>query len=112
MAGSMGQHCLCCHSCDEERALEEVSTGEAHLAIVTGDVPTGLTSKILAEAKFLTVVGPGHPLYSTAKAKKSVSIEEALKSLELERTIEIASQSVLLSHMPYAMVQENSQPYD
>lgn len=67
------------HSCNEERALEEVSSGAAHLALLTRDVPSDLTAKILAEAKFLTVVGKGHPLYGAAKAKKVVAIEQVLK---------------------------------
>lgn len=67
------------HSCDEQRALEEVSQGESHLAVVTGDVPFGLTSKVLIETQFVTVAGPGHPLYSLAKSKKSVPVEEVLK---------------------------------
>ena len=64
---------------EEERALEAVAQGEAHLALVTGDVPVGLTGKILAEAVFLTFAGPGHPLYRLAKAGKSVAVEEVLK---------------------------------
>lgn len=67
------------HSCDEERALKEVTSGEAHLALVTGDVPADLTSKVLAETKFLTVTGPRHPLYAAARAKKPVAVEEVLK---------------------------------
>jgi DNA-binding transcriptional LysR family regulator len=67
------------HACDEERALEEVSSGSAHLALVTGEVSPDLTGKILAETKFVTVVGEGHPLYPRAKAGKSVPVEEVLK---------------------------------
>ena len=66
------------HACDEERALEEVATGVAHLALITGDVPGGLTGKTLAESKFLTVAGPRHPLFAQAKAKKSITVEEIL----------------------------------
>jgi DNA-binding transcriptional LysR family regulator len=67
------------HVCDEDRALEEVAEGEAHLALVTGEVPRELTGKALAEAKFLTVAGPGHPLYGQAKAKKPVPVQEVIK---------------------------------
>ena len=67
------------HACDEKSALEEVAAGEAHLALITGDVPSELTGKTLAETKFLTVVGPGHPLYAQARTKKSVAVEEILK---------------------------------
>ena len=69
------------HAADDETALEQVIRGEAHLAIVTIEVPPGkeLTSKLLGEAKFQTFVGPGHPLYSAAKAKKTFAVEEVLK---------------------------------
>jgi len=67
------------HSCSEERALEKVANGEAHLALVTGDVPSGLASKTLMETKFLTVAGPGHPLYGQAKAGRAVAVAQVLK---------------------------------
>lgn len=66
---------------DDETALEQVARGEAHLAIVTSDLPANreLTAKPLGEAKFQTFVGKNHPLYAAAKAKKSVPVEEVLK---------------------------------
>lgn len=67
------------HSCEEEKALQEVANGEAHLAIVTSDVPAALTTKVIGETKFVTVVGRGHPLYAAAKAKKLVAVEDVLK---------------------------------
>jgi len=69
------------HSSDDESAIEQVMRGEAHLALVTSDLPanSGLSSKILGEAKFQTFVGKNHPLYGLGKAKKSVSVEEVLK---------------------------------
>lgn len=67
------------HSCDEGIALEKVAKGEVHLALITGDVPSGLTAKTLAETSFLTVAGAGHSLYGRAKAGKVVPIEEVLK---------------------------------
>jgi len=69
------------HSTDDESAIEQVIRGESHLAIVTSDIPTqkNLTSKLLDEAKFQTYVGPGHALYKSAKLKKTILVEEALK---------------------------------
>ncbi len=69
------------HASDDETALEQVLRGEAHLAIVTSDPPPGkgFTTKLLGKAKFHTFVGPGHPLYSAAKSKRAVPVEEALK---------------------------------
>lgn len=66
-------------SCGDEQALQKVVMGEAHLACVTSDAPSGLTSKTFREAQFVTVAGPGHPLYVRAKGKKSISVDEVLK---------------------------------
>ncbi len=66
-------------SCDDDAATEKIASGEAHLALVTGDVPSGLTAKTMAEAKFVTVAGPGHPLYTAAKQKRAVPVEDVLK---------------------------------
>lgn len=65
-------------SCDDDTAIEKVTNGEAHLALVTGDVPSGLTAKTVAETTFVTVAGPGHPLYAAARQKKSVPVEHVL----------------------------------
>lgn len=69
------------HATDDETALEQVIRGEAHLAIVTADIPTQkeLSVKILEEAKFQTYVGEGHTLYAAAKSKKTIHIDEVLK---------------------------------
>lgn len=69
------------HATDDENAIARVMSGEAHLAITTMDVPHGhgLTAKVLEEAAFQTFVGPKHPLYSIAKSKKSISVQEVLK---------------------------------
>lgn len=64
---------------DDERALALVQSGEAHLAMVTGDVPAGLTSKVIAQTNFQTYCGKGHPLFESAKNKKTIPIEEVLK---------------------------------
>ena len=64
----------------EEDALEKVSRGEYHFALTTGNLGkyTDLSTKILSEAKFQTYVGQKHPLYSKAKLKKTVPVEEVL----------------------------------
>ncbi len=66
---------------DDESALESVDRGEAHIAIVTSDVSTDakFSVKLLSQSSFQTFVGVGHALYSAAKSKKEVSIEELLK---------------------------------
>jgi DNA-binding transcriptional LysR family regulator len=69
------------HSNSDEKALQQVARGEAHLAIVTTEVgpKMGLFSKILGETKFQTYVGKGHPLFSAAHSKRTVSIEKLLQ---------------------------------
>jgi DNA-binding transcriptional LysR family regulator len=66
---------------NDEDALELVNLGEAHLAIVTADIPAQkkLTAKTLEETKFQTYVGATHPLYKAAKAKKTIPVDEVLK---------------------------------
>lgn len=66
-------------ACDEDRALEAVTLGEVHLALVTGEVGGELTSRVLTEAKFMTVAGREHPLYVLARSKKSVAIDKVLE---------------------------------
>jgi len=68
------------HATREDEALEQVERGEAHLAIISGDVNSkpGVVSKVLMEAKFQTYVGENHPLYTFAKSKKTVPVETVL----------------------------------
>ena len=65
----------------EDEALIQVERGEAHLAIVTGSLAAAsqLASKALSDTKFQTYVGKEHPLFSAAKNKKTVSVDEVLK---------------------------------
>ena len=69
------------HASPEDEALEQVERGEAHLAIISGDLNSkpGVVSKPLIEAKFQTYVGREHPLYANAKSKKTLPVEEVLK---------------------------------
>jgi DNA-binding transcriptional LysR family regulator len=66
---------------DDARAIEKVERGEAHVAIITSDLArsSDLVGKVVGDAKFQTFVGPGHPLYSVARAKKSVPVEDLLR---------------------------------
>ncbi len=69
------------HAISDDAALAEVVKGEAHLAIVTEDVPpkAQLHTKSLGEAKFQIYVGVGHPLYRQAKRGKIIPVEEILE---------------------------------
>ncbi|MGZ3775069.1 MAG: LysR family transcriptional regulator [Pseudobdellovibrionaceae bacterium] len=66
---------------DENEAIQLVTRGEAHLAIVTYDIPSSLelSSKVLTETEFKTVVGEKHPLFLSAQSKKTVKIETVLE---------------------------------
>ncbi len=66
---------------DDASALEQVAKGNAHLAIITcATIPkSGFQVQILEETKFQTYVGISHPLYSIAKSKKAIAVEEVLK---------------------------------
>lgn len=68
------------HARTEKEALEQVDRGEAHLAIVSGEVTAkpGIAARAMLEAKFQTYVGPGHPLFAAAKAKKTIPVEQVL----------------------------------
>lgn len=65
---------------DDADCLDQVARGDAQLAIVTADVPRalGLTEKKLAETRFQTFVGRGHPLHARARAGKAVPVRELL----------------------------------
>jgi DNA-binding transcriptional LysR family regulator len=65
----------------DEEAIGKVTRGEAHLAIVSSDIPDhlDLSEKILAEPMFMTVVGKGHALHGFARSKKVVPVEKILE---------------------------------
>lgn len=69
------------HAMADELAIDQVVRGDAHMAIVSCDVPdrSGLVSKIIGEARFQTFVGVSHPLYRLARAKKSIPVDDLLK---------------------------------
>ena len=67
------------HAGSDERAIEEVVRGEAHLALTSGDVSGGLEGKVMGETTFLTCVGAKHPLAPWAREKKPVTIERLLE---------------------------------
>lgn len=66
---------------NDAEALEKVKSGDAHLAIITSDIPTGgeLSAKILGETKFKTYLSENHPLYKKVKNKKPISVHEVLE---------------------------------
>ena len=62
----------------EDKAIEQVRTGEAHLALISQDPPSDMHSKVLSKVEFQTCASKKHPLYQEM-GLKSVAIEAALK---------------------------------
>ena len=65
----------------ESQAIDLIKDGQAHIALITGRVPTqfGLTVRILEKTNFRTFVGKSHPLFQKAKSQEGVSIHEVLR---------------------------------
>jgi DNA-binding transcriptional LysR family regulator len=63
----------------EQKAIEQVRDGEAHLALITLDPPSEISSKVLAKVEFKTCASKDHPLFKKYNAKQSIPIEEILK---------------------------------
>lgn len=62
----------------EPRAIEQVMDGEAHLALITGDAPGRVASKILARVEFKTCASKNHPLVRKY-GSRAIPVEEILK---------------------------------
>jgi DNA-binding transcriptional LysR family regulator len=62
----------------EDKAIEQVRAGEAHLALISQDSPSDMFSKIISKVEFQTCASKRHPLYKEM-GSKSIPIEAALK---------------------------------
>ncbi|MCR9203918.1 MAG: LysR family transcriptional regulator [Halobacteriovoraceae bacterium] len=63
---------------NEKKAIEQLSSGEVQIALITGDVPKGLSSKNLFQSEFVTCASKKHPLYKKYKGK-TIPVRELLK---------------------------------
>ncbi|HEX4047817.1 MAG TPA: LysR family transcriptional regulator [Elusimicrobiota bacterium] len=63
----------------EGKAVEQVLDGEAHLALITTDPPSGVFSKVLANVEFRTCASPRHPLLKRFGAKRIIPVEAVLE---------------------------------
>jgi DNA-binding transcriptional LysR family regulator len=63
----------------EQKAVEQVLDGEAHMALITTDPPSGVLSKILAKVEFRTCASPGHPLLKRYSARQIIPVEAVLE---------------------------------
>lgn len=67
------------HSCDDQKAIEQIQKGEVHLAIVSSEVPPELNCKSIGQTTFKTCVGEGHEFYPLASRGKVLPVDEVLK---------------------------------
>lgn len=63
----------------EQKAIEQVMDGEAHLALITLEPPADVAAKVLAKVEFKTCASNEHPLLKKFGAKQTFPIEEILK---------------------------------
>jgi DNA-binding transcriptional LysR family regulator len=63
----------------EQKAIEQVLDGEAHLALITLEPPADVAVKVLAKVEFKTCASNEHPLLKKFGAKQTIPIEEILK---------------------------------
>lgn len=62
----------------EQKAIDQVLDGEAHMALITQDPPADVESKVLAKVDFQVCTSKNHPLLKKFSAKQSIPIEEIL----------------------------------
>lgn len=63
----------------EQKAIEQVMDGEAHLALITLDPPADVAAKVLAKVEFNTCASKEHPLFKKYSAKQTIPVEKILK---------------------------------
>lgn len=62
----------------EPKAVSQVLDGEAHLALITADPPSGLLSRAVAEVEFKTCASPRHPLVRRGRLGRTIPVSEVL----------------------------------
>lgn len=63
----------------EQKAIEQVMDGEAHIALITLDPPADVASKVLAKVEFNTCASKDHPLFKKYNPKQIIPVEEVLQ---------------------------------
>ena len=63
----------------EQKAIEQIMDGEAHLALITLEPPADVSAKVLAKVEFNTCASKEHPLLKKYSPKQTIPIEEILK---------------------------------
>ena len=63
----------------ESTVIQQVEDREAHFGIITGEVPHGMQSKLLAKVEFKTCASPKHHLFKTFSHAEKIPVAEVLK---------------------------------
>lgn len=63
----------------DEKAIEQVLSGETQFAFITSEASKELKSKIVSKVEFKTTASQRHPLYKKYGSTKSIPVEELLK---------------------------------
>lgn len=61
----------------DDKAIEQINQGEAHLALITSEPPPQMAHKLVAKVEFLTCASKDHPLLK--KGGRTFDIHEVLK---------------------------------
>ena len=64
---------------EELKAIEQIKSREAHLAIISGPSPKNCDSKNLNEVQFQTCSGKNHPLFKKYGTNKPIPVAEVLQ---------------------------------
>lgn len=62
----------------DQKAIEQVIDGEAHIALMTSEPPREMASKVLAKVEFKVCASKNHPLFKNYTHKQVVPIDEVL----------------------------------
>lgn len=63
----------------DEKAIEQVTSGEVHFAFITSDAPSDLESKIVSKVEFKATASKRHPLFKEYGSNRSIPVEELMK---------------------------------
>jgi len=68
-------------SMPEDEAVQSLSRGECHLALVTNhtSINSEISEKLIDEVRFQTVIAKAHPIYKTLKKSKEIPIDKLLE---------------------------------
>ncbi len=66
------------HVRNEMQVIQQVEEGEAHFGLITGDAPSGMTSKVVAKVEFKTCGSSKHSLFKKYSQNSKIPVEDVL----------------------------------